>query len=248
MERFKGKVILITGAGSGIGRAAALAFAREGGSLILGSRGLESGGETASLAEAVGGRAIFLATDVGREEQVEELVRKGLETYGALHCAFLNAGILGTPNSISQETERNIDAILSTNIKGAILGIKHAARAMQSGGGGSIVLNSSISGLKGIPMLATYSASKAALMAVARSAARELSGNGIRVNCIAPGAVRTEMLSELTGGHPEILIPQIPLGRLATPQQVAAAALWLCSEESSYVTGQTLPVDGGMTA
>ena len=262
MKTLDGKVALVTGGSSGIGRAASLAFARAGARVVIAARGVRRGEEAAHEVEAAGGEAIFLRADVSSADDVEALVRAAVEKYGRLDCAFNNAasaeGVLASTADLSEE---QFDRTMSVNLKGVWLCMKHEIRRMlgQTPAGGAIVNTSSVNGLGGARQGALYSASKAGVLALTKSAAQEYAQSGIRVNALVAGAFRTPMLEQvfekISGGHPEAqeaveaqYRQLIPVGRIGRPEEAAEAAVWLCSDAASYVTGHSMIVDGGMTA
>ncbi len=252
MLDFAGKVALITGGGAGIGRATALAFARAGAKVVIGNRGAERGVETVKLIEAAGGEAVFQATDVSIAGQVESLVARAVREYGAVDCAFNNAGIFTRLRNIEDQSEEDFDAALAINAKGVWLAMKYQIRQMLKQGGGAIVNNASVAGILGSSKgAANYVASKHAVVGLTKAAALENARRGIRVNVVAPAIVATDMGSAFAGdlkitmedfgkGH--------PIGRVGRPEEIANAVLWLCSEQASFVTGHTLALDGGFTA
>ncbi|HKG94610.1 MAG TPA: glucose 1-dehydrogenase [Gemmatimonadaceae bacterium] len=256
---FLDKVVLITGGSSGIGRAAALAFAREGARVVLAARGAERGEGVAHEIAAAGGRAEFVRADVSKAAEVEALVQRAASAYGRLDCAFNNAATTdGVFASTADFDEDAFDRAIAATLKSVWLCMKYEIRQMlaQQPAGGAIVNTSSVNGLGGAPGGALYSAAKAGVLALTKSAAWEYAAQGVRVNALVAGAFRTPMLEHVldraSGGHPEQAEPlytqRIALARLGRPEEAAAAALWLCSDEASYVTGHSMIVDGGMTA
>jgi NAD(P)-dependent dehydrogenase (short-subunit alcohol dehydrogenase family) len=252
MYDFKGKVALITGGGAGIGRATALAFARAGARVVIGSRGAERGTETVKLIEAAGGTAIFQKTDVAVASQVESLVARAVRDFGAVDCAFNNAGILTPLHNIEDQSEADFDSSMAINAKGVWLAMKYEIKQMLKQGGGAIVNNASVAGVLGSGKgAANYVASKHAVVGLTKAAALENARRNIRVNVVAPAVVDTDMGNAFAGdlkitmedfgkGH--------PIGRVGRPEEIASAVLWLCSSEASFVTGATLGLDGGFTA
>lgn len=252
MNTFANKVALVTGATSGIGRATAIAFAREGAEVVVSGRREKEGRETVALIKQAGGEATFVRTDVTSEAEVAALVNKTLSTYGRLDAAFNNAGVEGLPGTIHEQTVENYHHIMNANVLGVVLSLKHEVAAMLKNGGGVIVNNSSVGGLVGFPGAAIYAASKHAVLGLTKSVALEYAAQGIRVNAVSPGGVETPMFDRFTGGqgtegHKRVT-GMHPLGRTAQPEEIAEAVLWLCSDKASFVTGQTLTVDGGFTA
>jgi len=249
--RFEGSVVLITGGSSGIGRATALAFAREGAKVVLGNRRVEAGQETARMVQEAGGEAILVRTDVTKAAEVEELIRATVRTYGRLDCAFNNAGITGAMARTAECTEDNWQRTIAVNLTGVWLCMKYEILEMLKQGDGVIVNNASTAGLVGMRGGPAYSASKGGVVQLTRTAALEYAKSGIRVNAVCPGFVRTPMTEEHTNANPDLegWIKKIqPMGRLGTPEEVAQTVVWLCSEAASFITGQALAIDGGMVA
>jgi NAD(P)-dependent dehydrogenase (short-subunit alcohol dehydrogenase family) len=250
---FEGKVALVSGAGSGIGRASALAFARAGACVIVSDVDAPGGDETVRQVSGAGGLARFVAADVTDERQVEALVAAAVETFGRLDYAHNNAGI-GAPPAALQDTDRSsFERVLAVNLTGVWLCLKHEARQMLQQGGGAIVNTASLAGLIGFPMNVAYSASKHGVIGLTRTAALEYARAGIRVNAVCPAFVRTPMVErfvEVSGPRMsyERLASMQPMGRLGTVQEVADAVVWLCSDEAGFITGHALPLDGGTTA
>ena len=252
MSMFDNKVALVTGATSGIGRAAALAFAREGAKVVVSGRREKEGWETVALIKKAGGEGMFVQTDVASEKDMATLVAKTLSTYGRLDAAFNNAGVEGSQGPISEQTVENYHQIMNANVLGVFLSLKHEIGAMLKGGGGAIVNNSSVGGLRGFPGVALYVASKHAVIGLTKSAALEYATQGIRVNAVAPGGIETPMFDRFTSSMGEAAHEQMaalhPIGRTGRPEEIAEAVLWLCSDKASFVTGHTLAADGGWTA
>jgi NAD(P)-dependent dehydrogenase (short-subunit alcohol dehydrogenase family) len=250
-NRLSGQVAIVTGAAAGIGRAAALLFAREGARVVLSDVDGDRGDATARQIRADGGDAQFVRADVSRDAEAEAIVRTALERYGRLDCAFNNAGIEGAMADTAACTEANWDRTLAINLKGVWLCMRHQIPAMLRTGGGSIVNMASVAGLVGFAGLPAYVASKHGVVGLSKSAALELADKNIRVNVVCPGVIHTEMIDRLTHRDPAAersFTALEPVGRMGTPEEVAAAALWLCSRDSSFVTGATLAVDGGFIA
>jgi NAD(P)-dependent dehydrogenase (short-subunit alcohol dehydrogenase family) len=245
------KVAIITGGTSGIGRETAVLFAGAGAKVVVAGRRENEGNETVSLIEAGGGIGCFVQTDVSKAGDVEELVKKTVATYGKLDLAFNNAGIEGEWVPIVEQTEESWDQTIDINLKGVWLCLKYEIQQMLTqGSGGAIVNMSSICGHIGAATAATYCASKHGVRALTKSAALEYARVGIRVNDVCPGGIETPMADRLFG-EPEVheyTVGLHPLGRLGKPHEIADAVLWMCSDRASYMTGQSLSIDGGFLA
>ena len=248
--KFEGKVALVTGGGSGIGRATALAFSGKGAAVVVAD--VAAGGEeTAAMIRQGGGQAIFVPTDVSQAAQVEEMVGRGVESYGRLDFACNNAGIEGDMAATAESTEQNWDRVLAVNLKGVWLCMRQEIRQMLRQGGGAIVNISSVAGLVGFANLPAYCATKGGIVQLTRTAALEYAQQGIRINAVCPGGIRTPMLDRIEASQPdmhETLVGLHPMGRLGRPEEVAAAVVWLCSDAASFITGVPVPVDGGFVA
>jgi NAD(P)-dependent dehydrogenase (short-subunit alcohol dehydrogenase family) len=250
-ERFAGKVALVTGAASGIGRAAALAFARDGAKVVVADIAVGGGEETVRMIEAARGEAIFVEADVSQAAAVEAMVRKAVETYGRVDCAFNDAGTVGEMASTVDCTEDNWEHIINVNLKGVWLCMKCEIRQMLQQGGGAIVNMSSVSGIRGLENFLAYTASKGGILELTRTAALEYSRLGIRINAICPGTIDTPMVAGVVAEKPELMDEfrsLHPIGRIGKPEEVAEAVVWLCSDAASFVTGHALAVDGGYLA
>jgi NAD(P)-dependent dehydrogenase (short-subunit alcohol dehydrogenase family) len=251
LKEFDGKVALVTGGGAGIGRATALAFAREVAQVVIGDRNVERGEETIRMIRDSGGTASFRQTDVSVANDVEALVDHAMTTYGRLDLAFNNAGVEGEVRPLADQNEANYDAVMNINVKGVWLSMKYEIPPMLKNGGGAIVNASSVAGVTGFPGIGIYSASKHAVIGLTKTAALEYSAQGIRVNAVNPGLIDTEMADRLAAGvntTKDDLAPLHPIGRIGRVKEVADAVLWLCSSRASFVTGHSLFVDGGFTA
>jgi NAD(P)-dependent dehydrogenase (short-subunit alcohol dehydrogenase family) len=247
--RFAGKVAVVTGGNSGIGRQASLAFAREKAKVIVAARRADEGERTVALIREAGGEAQFVSTDVTRADSVQAMVRACIERYGRLDVAFNNAGITGSVTDlIADYDEETFDRTVAVNLKGTWLCMKYEIPEMLRAGGGSIVNCSSTAGLRGGARASAYYASKHAVVGLTKSVALEYAASGIRVNAVCPGMIGTEMVAREVARAPEkfaMLKQKIPMARTGTVEEIAAAVLWLSSGESSYVTGAALSADGG---
>lgn len=244
--RLAGKVALVTGAGSGIGRAIAQRFHAEGASVVA----VDRSGAQDETAAALGDRATAVNADVGSEADVRGAIEAAVRIFGRLDILVSAAGIDGEPGPITAVTEDNLDRVFAVNVKGAFFAIKHAVPAMAANGGGSIILVSSASALRGMTNGAPYTTSKAAQLQLTRVAALENAAVGVRVNAIAPGATNTAMFRNVVADNPpvaEFAAAATPFKRIGEPEEVAATAAFLASDEASYVTGVTIAVDGGFS-
>lgn len=250
--QFSGKVALITGAGSGIGRATTLAFARQGAKVVVVDVSEEAGEETAALARAENTDALFVRANVAQRADVEAMVRAAVDQYGRLDIAHNNAGISGVQAPLAEYPEEVWDRVIAINLKGVWLSMKYELQYMLQHGGGVIVNTSSAAaGLKGSRNVAAYVASKHGIIGLTRAAALEYARSNVRVNAVCPGTIHTAMIDEFAHGDDRILdqfAEGEPVGRLGTPEEVASAVLWLCSDGAGFVTGATLAVDGGRLA
>ena len=251
-----GKVALVTGAGSGIGRATSLAMAAEGAKVVVADIVPSGGEETARLVREAGGDALFVQTDVTSAAQVDALVERTVQAYGRLDCAFNNAGVQleiqrGITTSAAECTEEVWDRTIGVNLKGVWLCMKYEIPRMLEAGGGSIVNTSSAAGLIGVEGQAVYVASKHGVIGLTKSAALEYARSGVRINAVCPGSTRTPMIDEITGRDPEMeskVASTQPVRRMGAPEEIAAAVVWLCSDAASFVTGHSMAVDGGMVS
>jgi NAD(P)-dependent dehydrogenase (short-subunit alcohol dehydrogenase family) len=240
MAAFSGKVALVTGAASGIGKATALAFLREGAKVV-----------SADIVEPTEDLGLFVKCDVSKEAEVKALIKKCIDTYGRLDCAFNNAGVEGKTALITDCTEESWDRIIDTNLKSVWLCMKYQIPYMLRQGGGSIVNCASIAGLVGFAGSVPYVASKHGIVGITKAAALEFAKAKIRINAVCPGVIQTPMIDRSVAGNPQmkaLLTSGEPVGRVGQPEEIASAVLWLCSDGASFVTGHPLAVDGGWVA
>src|SRR5215471_2828114 len=251
--RVEGKVALVTGGASGIGRATALTFAREGAKLVIADMNEDGGQQTVHMITENGGDATFVQVDVSQATAVEAMISKTVETYGRLDCAFNNAGTEGTTMvSTVDYKEADWNRVLSINLTGVWLCMKYEITHMLTQGGGTIVNTASVAGLVGARGAGSaYAASKHGVVGLTKTAALEYAQQGIRVNCVCPGVIRTPIMARILTRHPALehrYIAAELVGRLGTPEEIAEAVVWLCSDAASFVTGHAMTVDGGMVA
>jgi NAD(P)-dependent dehydrogenase (short-subunit alcohol dehydrogenase family) len=250
-ELLAGKVALVTGGNAGIGQETCYEFARAGAKVVVAARRAAEGEQTVATIRESGGDASFVETDVTVADSVHALVDQCLQRYGRLDVAFNNAGITGTiTHDIADYDEQIFDQTIAVNLKGTWLCMKYEIRAMLDSGGGSIVNCSSTAGLRGGPRATGYYASKHGVVGLTRSVALEYASRAIRVNAVCPGMVLTDLVTREFARAPEklaMLKQKIPMSRPGTTREIAAAVLWLCSDQAAYVTGATLSVDGGFT-
>ena len=246
---FKGKVALVTGGGAGIGRATSLTFARHGAKVVIGDIN-SAGVETANLIKHEGGEAIFVQTDVREAKQVENLVATAVETYGGLHCAFNNAGVLPPTVPLAEVDASTFDNVLAVDLKGIFLSMKYEIRQMLQAGGGAIVNNASIAGMIGEAGISAYAAAKHGVIGLSKAAALEYASKGIRINALAPGLVETAMTKPWFDDPAmrSYFMANSPIGRFAQPEEIAGMVLFLCSDLASFAVGQLFALDGGYTA
>lgn len=249
--RFSNQVALVTGGTSGIGRATAIAYAREGAKVVVAGRRTVEGNDVVRQITAAGGEAIFVPTDVTREADIVALVTRTLERFGRLTVAFNNAGWLGALSPITEQTNDNYERLFDTNVRSIFWSMKHEIPALLRSGGGAVVNMASMGASIGFPNFSLYVASKHAVLGLTRSVALEYARQGIRVNAISPGGIQTEMLDTAFGvgetDDKKGMAERHPIGRLGTPEEIADAVLYLSAPGASFVTGQDLIVDGGFT-
>jgi NAD(P)-dependent dehydrogenase (short-subunit alcohol dehydrogenase family) len=247
MSRLKGKVAVITGGGSGVGRAAATLFHREGAKVVV----VDITGDQEETAARLDDDVVPVHADISRAADVEAMIDTALERFGRLDVLFNNAGIDGTLGPIEDCTIENFEHVIAVNLRGVFLGIKTALPIMRRQQSGSIINSASVAGLVGMPMLGTYCASKGGVVQLTKAVAGEVAKHGIRVNAICPGAIDTPLLQKLTEMHPDLTAGaelMTPMGRRGQPEEIAQLALFLASDESSFVTGAAYPADGGLTS
>jgi NAD(P)-dependent dehydrogenase (short-subunit alcohol dehydrogenase family) len=246
MADLKEKVGIVTGGGTGIGRATALAIAKAGASLVIGNRNAKLGEEVVRAIMQAGGRAVFQVTDVSKPEDAKALVERAVTEFGRLDLAFNNAGMDGEQVALHVQDIDKASVLFDVNIKGVFYCMKYEIEQMLKTGGGAIVNTSSIFGLNGYPGWSLYSATKHAVTGMTKAAALDYAKRRIRVNAVAPGPVETPLLAKGTGGDPHSYASFVPMGRIGQPEEIADPVVWLLSDEARYVTGHTLPVDGGV--
>jgi NAD(P)-dependent dehydrogenase (short-subunit alcohol dehydrogenase family) len=244
-QQFAGKTALVTGGGSGIGRASALALAAEGALVTVAGRTAETLKETVRLIEATGGSARYVVADMTDESQVEKAVEAAVADVGRLDVALNNAGYDGEYQLTTDYSTQMLDHMIALNVRGVFLSMKYELRHMVAQGSGAIVNMSSGAALNGVPGFSGYTATKAAEVAMTKSSALEAAPHGIRINAVCPGLVDTPMIATLDAEQRKSLSAAHPLGRIAQASEIADAVVWLCSDKSSFVTGIALPVDGG---
>ncbi len=251
--RLKGKVAVVTGGNSGIGRAAAVLFAKEGAKVVIAALDSTKGQAVVNEIRQFGGEAIFVQTDISREDEIKSMVAQAMVKFKRIDILFNNAGIELT-KPVTETTAEELEKVLSVNLKGVFFGCKHAIPYMTRHGGGSIINTASTAGIVGFPNMAAYSASKGAVVLLTKQMALDYAKQGIRVNCVCPGAIMTPMVERFINKSPnpeetkKQLAGMHPIGRMGKPEEIANAVLFLASDESSFVTGHSLIVDGGLTA
>jgi NAD(P)-dependent dehydrogenase (short-subunit alcohol dehydrogenase family) len=249
MKLLDGKAGLVTGAAGGIGRATAIAFAREGARVIIGDveQARKGAEETVAIIKRSNGEAQFVPTDVSKADQVQRLVEVTVTAFGRLDFAFNNAGVLATGFTADLD-EKAFDRVMAVDVKGVWLCMQSEIRYMKAHGGGVIVNTASEAGLVGVPTAGAYSAAKHAVVGMTKTAAGEYANMGIRINAVAPGAIATPMVVNLPQAEQDMLMAPQPLHRFGTPEEVAEAVLWLTSNKSAFVLGSVLVIDGGATS
>lgn len=246
-RRLDGKVIAVVGASVGIGRAACLRFAAEGARVVAASRDLAACEETVAAIRAGGGEGLALALDVAVAAEAEAAVARAVETFGRLDGAFNNAGVQTVARPLAEHTEEDWDRLFAVNLRGMWLALRAEIPRIVASGGGAIVNTTSVGGLVGAPGIGPYVASKHGIVGLTKAAALDYAEHGVRVNAIAPGATRTAMFTDWlpTPEQQQAVAGAAPLARVAEPEEIAGAAAWLLSDDAAFVTGATLPVDGG---
>jgi len=250
MFDFQDKVAIITGAGHGIGQATAKAFAAQGAKVVVADIDRQTGEAVVKAIKASNGVATFIPCDVTNDTQVQELVTSTLEVYGKLDIAFNNAGIEIEQSKLADGDEAIFDKIMDVNVKGVWRCMKHQIPALLANDGGAIVNTASVAGLGAAPKMSIYAASKHAVLGLTKSAAIEYGKKGIRINAVCPAVIDTEMFQRAAQSDPrkaEYAHAMHPVGRIGQPEEVAAAVLYLCSDQAKFTTGAALPVDGGVT-
>jgi len=246
-----GKVTLVTGGSTGIGRATAIAFARRGARVVIASRRKANGERVVEEIKSDGGEAIWVKTDVTREDQVETMVATAVDSFGQLDYAFNNAGSGGAGGWVAETSSSGWEETIVTYLNSAFLCTKYELLQMLKQGSGSIVINSSVDGLRAFPLAPPYSAAKHGVIGLMKSAAIQYAPKGIRINAVCPGWVRTppvEAMIKRDEGAEAKMISEEPIGRIGEPEEIAEAVVWLCSDAASFVVGVALPVDGGYMA
>jgi NAD(P)-dependent dehydrogenase (short-subunit alcohol dehydrogenase family) len=248
LNLMQGKTVLITGGGSGIGRAAAILFAKQKAKVVIAGRNESKGQETVGIIREDGGEAVFIQTDVSQDNMVKELIKQTVAQYKTLDCAFNNAGIDGKKAPIIDLEENEWDEIIDINLKGTFLLMKYEIKEMLKQGKGAIVNMASVCSFMARPSRCAYNASRHGVVGLTKSAALEYADKGIKINAIAPGSIRTDIFYRSTKGNPEMEKAYAyahPIKRIGEPEEVAMAVLWLCSDSCSFVIGHTLIIDGG---
>jgi NAD(P)-dependent dehydrogenase (short-subunit alcohol dehydrogenase family) len=250
MSAFSEKVVLVTGGTSGIGRATAVAFGEQGARVVVSGRRETEGAEAVALVEKVGGHGLFVRADVTSEEELAALVARTVERFGRLDFAFNNAGISLEGGTVTNTTGDTFDRIMNTNVRSVFFSMKHQIPAILASGGGAIVNNASVLGLRPMSRNPIYNASKAAVISLTKTLALEFSAKGVRVNAVCPAIIETDLTEGLRANEQthNFLLSKHPIGRFGRSEEVAAAVLYLCSPGAAFTTGVALPVDGGFSA
>jgi NAD(P)-dependent dehydrogenase (short-subunit alcohol dehydrogenase family) len=247
---FAGKVAFVTGAANGIGRAAALAFAREGARVVVADVAEQGNQDTVRMIEEAGGRALAVRCDVTRAEEVKAALDQAVEAFGRLDFAFNNAGVEQPITAAADITEEEWGRIVDINLRSVFLCMKHEIPLMLEQGGGAIVNTASGAGVKGFAGQAAYCAAKFGVVGLTKAAALDYATSNIRINAVCPGIIETPMMGRFSGGTPEgraRVIAQEPVGRMGKPEEIAAAVVWLCSDAAAFVVGHAMVIDGGQT-
>ncbi len=246
---FAGRTALVIGATSGIGRATALAFAQAGADVVAAGLGDDQGREVEAAIKAIGVDALFVPADVTREADVQAVMERAEARFGRIHAAVNNAGVECAYGPVQDRSAEEFDRIIAVNLRGIFFGLRHQIPHMLRHGGGAIVNTASQAGLTGLANVAIYTASKHGVVGLTKSASLEVAASNIRINAVAPGPVDTGLLHRMVDGKVplEAIAKDVPMGRIAQPEEIAEAIVWLCSDGASYVTGHTLAIDGGFT-
>jgi len=244
----EGKVAIVTGGGRGIGLATANLFAQRGASVVIACRSQDEGQGAADAICSAGGTAVFQQTDISRAEDVRRMIDRAVTEFSRLDFAFNNAAMGSKQSPIHEHDEEYTANLFDTNLKGTLLCMKYEIAKMLQNGGGVVVNNASVLASGAVPGFSVYSAAKAAVCSLTKSAAVEYASHGIRANCVLPGPILTPMLERATGGNTDAFNQLVPMSRVGQPQEVAEAVVWLCSDAASYITGHLMPVDGGTMA